>query len=88
MKTRSIIVCVFLFAFVNFIKAKECSCGSFEEGLVDYAVEDDGLGCCSGTPTGKAFFTTYIPGEGDTWEVVDIKDLKPAEAQLKCCPPV
>jgi hypothetical protein len=85
------IVILFLMSMCNIylLNATECSCGSFQDGQYDFSVEDqpnEPGKCCSSPVTGNAWFSTYTPGEGSTWELFEIIRVEPATAQKKCCP--
>ncbi len=76
---------IFLFV-ASTTRSEECSCGSFEAGIYDFSVQDDTGGCCKGVLGERAWLTTWKPGPGRTWIVVDIVSVKPIDAQRECCP--
>lgn len=85
MKSKILLAVLLLFSNI-YVFGLECSCGSFEDGMYDYSVIDNTGGCCTGRLTGNAWFTTYRPGEGLSWEVVDVTRIQPIDAQRACCP--
>ena len=67
-------------------QTRNCECGSFEEGRTFYQiVDEEGVGCCSGTASGNGIFVVYTPGEGSTWEVSEVTEIEGTVAQSKCC---
>ncbi len=82
---KNIVLIFMLFSTISTF-SKECSCGSFEEGLVDFQVGGDEAGCCEGTATGSSsYLTNYEFSESGTWEVVSITRMTPNNAQKRCC---
>jgi len=79
------LVLVFILIFFTNTYSKECSCGSFEEGLVDFQVEGDEAGCCEGAATGVDYLTEYEFSESGTWEIVSVKRMLASDAQKKYC---
>lgn len=78
------LVLVLILIFFTNTYSKECSCGSFEDGLIDYQIKGDD-GCCKGTATGNGYLTEYEYSESGTWEVVSVKKMLGSDAQKECC---
>lgn len=77
-----LIVAPLLFASSYLNSAKNCECGTHEDGITAYAVS--GAGCCSSPVIGNGVEHTYEENEG-VWEVVDSTIINAATAQGNCC---
>lgn len=88
MKNYIVILLLFFTASLS-SEEKECTCGSVQEGLVDYSVvvEDERTTCCTGAPHPEAgaWLTTFVYSDSGVWEVDRVVRLSSSEAQNRCC---
>ncbi|MDP2159122.1 MAG: hypothetical protein Q8K02_01460 [Flavobacterium sp.] len=86
---KKLFLLIFVFMLHLTLNAEECSCGSYEQGMYDYAVLDGSGGCCGGSQNTNhgSYFTTYVPGPGMTWIVRDVQKVSFSDAVRACCPP-
>lgn len=75
---------ILLFCSATSLQYEGCECGDHEQGITTFNVEE-GQGCCTGTPGGVGYVTTYEYSEG-AWKVSGQDQITGSAAQDECCP--
>ena len=83
MKKNHVLI-ILLVIFANNAWGKVCGCGSYEKGTYSYSVGDK-QGCCTGTASGAATFTTWDRDNDGVWTVADTDYIDASKAQKSCC---
>ncbi|OUS21402.1 hypothetical protein A9Q93_00960 [Nonlabens dokdonensis] len=69
---------------LNAVENHSCGCGSFEDSIVHYQVQE-GQGCCGTLSSDTALEGFYEQNEGQ-WELVEVNSISASSAQKRCCP--
>ncbi|QJP34885.1 hypothetical protein F0365_11040 [Nonlabens sp. Ci31] len=68
---------------MNAVENQSCGCGSFEDSIVHYQVQE-GQGCCGELSSGSALEGFYEQNEGQ-WELIEVTSISSDIAQKRCC---